>query len=236
MARCSVSRRTVLGGCVLTSGYLRSAHADEPVDPARLQLPQPGDRLVEACNDSGSAPLKPVDIDSQNPLLAWAFDPRKKLVRDGSRLNMVLLMRFDAAALSAAEKATAPDGVVAYSAVCTQAHPLTDRRRGSDGSRAGEAWEVTFKDGRPQQNNFDGFVVARIDDAPLNVTGRNLFMFIARARQSSTRRLKPSSRGQDVPTGLIEDFVKCRSLQGFFDHRDQSGVAEGFSQPKSFRL
>ena len=140
MARCSVSRRTVLGGCVLTSGYLRSAHADEPVDPARLQLPQPGDRLVEAGNDSGSAPLKPVDIDSQNPLLAWAFDPRKKLVRDGSRLNMVLLMRFDAAALSAAEKATAPDGVVAYSAVCTQAHPLTDRRRGSDGSRAGEAW------------------------------------------------------------------------------------------------
>jgi len=82
---------------------------------------------------------------------------------------MVLLMRFDAAALSAAEKATAPDGVVAYSAVCTQAHPLTDRRRGSDGSRAGEAWEVTFKDGRPQQNNFDGFVVARIDDAPINV-------------------------------------------------------------------
>jgi Rieske Fe-S protein len=119
MARCSVSRRTVLGGCVLTSGYLRSAHADEPVDPARLQLPQPGDRLVGAGNDSGSAPLKPVDIDSQNPLLAWAFDPRKKLVRDGSRLNMVLLMRFDPAALSAAEKATAPDGVVAYSAVCT---------------------------------------------------------------------------------------------------------------------
>jgi hypothetical protein len=96
--------------------------------------------------------------------------------------------------------------------------------------------QVPFKDGRPQQNNFDGFVVARIDDAPLNVTGRNLFLFIARARQSSTRRLKPSSRGQDVPTGLIEDFVKCRSLQGFFDHRDQSGVAEGFSQPKSFRL
>ena len=29
--------------------------------------------------------------------------------------------------------------------------------------------QITFKDGRPQQNNFDGFVVARIDDAPLNV-------------------------------------------------------------------
>lgn len=121
MARCGVSRRIVLGGCFLTSGYLRSggASADEPVDPARLELPQPGDLLVEAGSDSGTTPLKPGDIDSRNPVLAWAFDPRKKLLRDGSRLNMVLLMRFDPTALSDPEKARSPDGVVAYSAVCT---------------------------------------------------------------------------------------------------------------------
>ncbi len=29
--------------------------------------------------------------------------------------------------------------------------------------------QVTFKDGQPQQSNFDGFVVARIDEAPLDV-------------------------------------------------------------------
>jgi isoquinoline 1-oxidoreductase beta subunit len=29
--------------------------------------------------------------------------------------------------------------------------------------------KITFKDGRPEQNNFDGFGVARIDDAPLDV-------------------------------------------------------------------
>jgi isoquinoline 1-oxidoreductase beta subunit len=29
--------------------------------------------------------------------------------------------------------------------------------------------QITFKDGRPQQNNFDGFVVARINEAPLDV-------------------------------------------------------------------
>ena len=29
--------------------------------------------------------------------------------------------------------------------------------------------QITFKDGRPQQSNFDGFVVARIDEAPLDV-------------------------------------------------------------------
>jgi isoquinoline 1-oxidoreductase beta subunit len=29
--------------------------------------------------------------------------------------------------------------------------------------------QITFKDGRPEQSNFDGFGVARIDDAPLDV-------------------------------------------------------------------
>jgi isoquinoline 1-oxidoreductase subunit beta len=29
--------------------------------------------------------------------------------------------------------------------------------------------QITFKDGRVEQGNFDGFVVARIDEAPLNV-------------------------------------------------------------------
>jgi isoquinoline 1-oxidoreductase beta subunit len=29
--------------------------------------------------------------------------------------------------------------------------------------------EITFKNGRPEQKNFDGFVVTRIDEAPLDV-------------------------------------------------------------------
>jgi isoquinoline 1-oxidoreductase beta subunit len=29
--------------------------------------------------------------------------------------------------------------------------------------------QVTFKNGRPEQRNFDGFLVARIDEAPLDV-------------------------------------------------------------------
>jgi len=89
------------------------------MDPARLQLPQPGDQLVEAGNDAGTTPLKPGAIGLQDVVLAWAFDPQKQVPRDGSRLNMVLLMRFDPATLNDAGKETAPDGVVAYSAVCT---------------------------------------------------------------------------------------------------------------------
>jgi isoquinoline 1-oxidoreductase beta subunit len=29
--------------------------------------------------------------------------------------------------------------------------------------------QITFKDGRPQQTNFDSFMVPRIDEAPLDV-------------------------------------------------------------------
>ncbi len=121
MAGWTVSRRFMLAGCAAASGSLRSvkARADDPVDPDRLLLPQSGDQLVEAESDPGTRPLKPDDIALQDIVLAWAFDPRKKIPRDGSRLNMILLMRFDPASLGDAEHESAPDGIVAYSAVCT---------------------------------------------------------------------------------------------------------------------
>ncbi len=113
-----VSRRTVIAGCLATSTYA-AARADEPADPSRSELAQPGDLLVEAGSDTSTTPLKLDDISHQDLLLAWPFDPQKKVPRDGSRLNMVLLMRFDPGTLGVAEKQMAPDGIVAYSAVCT---------------------------------------------------------------------------------------------------------------------
>jgi Rieske Fe-S protein len=64
-------------------------------------------------------PLKPGDIDREDLVLAWGFDPRQKIVRSASRLNMVLLMRFDPGTLDQAEQQMGPDGILAYSAVCT---------------------------------------------------------------------------------------------------------------------
>jgi len=116
----ALSRRTVLGGCVAASSGLRSraAGAQEPADP-RLLLPQAGDLLVEVGHEAEARPLKPSDLTLQDLTLVWAFDPQKKLVRDGSRLNMILLMRFDPATLGDTSRRIAPDGVVAYTAVCT---------------------------------------------------------------------------------------------------------------------
>ncbi len=73
-------------------------------------------------------PIKPADLKLGDDLtLAWAADPATKTARDGSRLNQILLMRFDAASLGSTEKTRAADGVVAYSAICThQGCTVTD--------------------------------------------------------------------------------------------------------------
>jgi len=116
-----VSRRVIIAGGVVALGDFATmtARADEPTDPVRMKLPQPGDWLVSAGNDAGTTPLKPDDFEPQDLVLAWGFDTGRKVPRDGSRLNMVLLMRFDPATLGKAERKLAADGVIAFSAICT---------------------------------------------------------------------------------------------------------------------
>ena len=117
------SRRVVLGGIGAAAALAclpERVRADAAADPAGSMPAQPGDLLVAFKNDGAGAIINPGDVkrDAQ-PLLAWPFDTAKKLARDGSRLNLVILMRFDPASLSAAERAPAADGIVAYTAVCT---------------------------------------------------------------------------------------------------------------------
>jgi Rieske Fe-S protein len=112
-----------LGGiCAAAAiGWTRGpVRADEAVDPAKNMLAQPGDLLAAFKNDGVGAIINPADVkrDGQ-PLLAWPFDPAKKLARDGSRLNLIVLMNFDPSSLSAEERARAADGIVAFAAVCT---------------------------------------------------------------------------------------------------------------------
>ncbi len=51
--------------------------------------------------------------------LAFPMDPRAKVVRNGSFLNQVVLIRLDPAELTDDTRALAAEGVVAYSVVCT---------------------------------------------------------------------------------------------------------------------
>lgn len=89
--------------------------AAEPAD----ERPKEGDHLV-ATDAATPQALSPKDVMGP-PLIAWPLDPALMVVRNGSRLNKVLLVRLDPATLVGATRERAADGVVAYSAFCPHA-------------------------------------------------------------------------------------------------------------------
>jgi rieske iron-sulfur protein len=67
----------------------------------------------------GHGPIEPRDVPIGGPpIFAWPMEPATRLVRNGSRLNKVLLLRLDPATLEGATRDHAADGVVAYTAIC----------------------------------------------------------------------------------------------------------------------
>lgn len=124
------TRREALGLGLVLGGCGGTAWAQAP-SPSRGQRPAAGDLLVSAKAGPDLVPLRPDDITLSGPqLLAWAQDPASGTVRDGSRLNQVLLLRLDPGGLDAETSARAAGGVVAYSATCTHAQcPVSEWRQ-----------------------------------------------------------------------------------------------------------
>jgi Rieske Fe-S protein len=87
-------------------------------DPAD-ERPQEGDQLV-AIDAAELVALSPGDVPAW-PILAWPIAPGSNVVRNGSRLNKIVLVRLDPAALAAPTRERSADGVVAYSAICPHA-------------------------------------------------------------------------------------------------------------------
>ena len=94
-----------------------------PVQPSaqdpRSSRPTAGDLLVKI-GDTSATPLGPRDITvGAPPTIAWPMAAEAGVVRNGSRLNRLVLVRLDPVALGERTRLLAADGVVAYSAVCT---------------------------------------------------------------------------------------------------------------------
>jgi rieske iron-sulfur protein len=88
-------------------------------DP-RLARPRKGDVLVVAHGEHAGQVIRPRDLPEGGPQqLAYPMDPVTTVVRDGSLLNQVALIRLDPSRLSQETRAQSAGGVVAYSAVCT---------------------------------------------------------------------------------------------------------------------
>jgi Rieske Fe-S protein len=114
-----VNRRDVLAAaCVLGVDATVDAVVPAIAEPAD-ERPKEGDYLV-AINATNADALSPKDI-TEPQVIAWPMDPTARVVRNGSRLNKVLLVRLDPATLVSATRERAADGVVAYSAICPHA-------------------------------------------------------------------------------------------------------------------
>jgi Rieske Fe-S protein len=112
-------RRQMLGCmCALGAGFplLEAAAQDE----AGMAPPQAGDLLGHAfgANAGQAIGVDELAVDSQQ-VFAFALDPATGKLRNGTRMNQVLLVRLDPATLSADTAARSINGVVAYSGVCS---------------------------------------------------------------------------------------------------------------------
>jgi rieske iron-sulfur protein len=113
-----IGRRAALelGLCLALTPRLALAKTD-----AADERPRDGDVLV-AVDATPPVPLKPDDLKLDAELtFAWPMDPATNTVRNGSRLNEVLLLRLDPEGFDPDTKEHAADGIVAYSAICVHA-------------------------------------------------------------------------------------------------------------------
>jgi rieske iron-sulfur protein len=117
----SINRRTAIKMALgLALAVELAPRADAEDTDARSMRPQLGDRLVFAEGERRGAIISAADIQIDGPQLpALPLDPRSGLIRDGSRLNKILLVRLSPESLSEETRRRSVDGVVAYSAICT---------------------------------------------------------------------------------------------------------------------
>jgi rieske iron-sulfur protein len=108
-------RRTVLktmtGMALVGAGIGPAMAADE--------RPRAGDWLVRIDDESMTA-LRSADIKTgEKQIIALPYDPVTETLRDGSRLNRIVLIKLDTGAMDEVTQPLAADGVIAYSAFCT---------------------------------------------------------------------------------------------------------------------
>ena len=114
------TRRTVILTALATAAgaaACTSATADDDKPGADVR-PQKGDLFVVAEGERKGEVIKPDDLKLGGPpVRAWPKDPKTSVVRHGSRLNEVLIVKLDVNELDDDTKAHSADGIVAYSAV-----------------------------------------------------------------------------------------------------------------------
>jgi Rieske Fe-S protein len=116
-----LSRRTVLKSALGAGLGLRFVGlAAGATDAVRTTRPQAGDFFTFSLGDRRGQLITARDLSLGGPpLIVYPLDSSTQTVRDGSRLNRVLVVRFAQEELTEQTRAAAAEGIVGYSAVCT---------------------------------------------------------------------------------------------------------------------
>ena len=126
---------TALAGCACLAAN-RPAGADED-QPGSDDRPQKGDLLVFSDGPQSGQTIKPSDLKlGAAPIHAWPKDPKTLVIRSGTRLNEILVLKLDPAELDDDTRARSADGIVAYSAICSHAGcPVTAWVKGENSDK-----------------------------------------------------------------------------------------------------
>ena len=121
------------GACLASAS---SAIAQEDA-PGSNERPQKSDVLVYSEGDRAGEVIKPDDLKAGGPpVRAWPKDPKTSVIRKGSRLNEILVVKLDPAELEEETRARAAGGVVAYSAICVHTGcPITAWVKAASGDK-----------------------------------------------------------------------------------------------------
>jgi rieske iron-sulfur protein len=118
---CRCSRRAFLQIALGTGAAISVARAEES-SPESTSPPRAGDRLVFAEGERAGREIKPEEIAlGEQQILAWPIDPVTGVVRSGSRLNQILVLKLEPDSLDDGTRQYAAGGTVAYSAICKHA-------------------------------------------------------------------------------------------------------------------
>jgi Rieske Fe-S protein len=112
------------GASIAASKPAAAAGEDQPGSDER---PQKADVLIFSEGEHAGEVIKTEDLKLGGPpVRAWPKDPKTSVVRKGSRLNELLVVRLDPAELDDETRPRAADGIIAYSAICSHAGcPIT---------------------------------------------------------------------------------------------------------------
>ena len=133
------TRRTLILTALATAARIAApnpAAADED-QPGSEERPQKADLLVLSEGEHAGEIIKPQDLKLGGPpVRAWPKDPKTSVIRNGSRLNEVLVVRLDPAELDDETRARSADGIVAYSIICAHAGcPVTAWVKAAEGDK-----------------------------------------------------------------------------------------------------